>query len=100
MENQSLIIVIIFKLTGLYLDIQNQGKGDGDKVIQKRYNNASSQLWKLVLQDDGYYFIINKNSGKYLEVAYNSIADGAKIGQWGPTGYDCQKWILKKEGIN
>lgn len=86
--------------SGLYLDIQNQGKRDGDKVIQKRYNNISSQLWKLVLQADGSYFIINKNSGKYLEVAYNSTADGAEIGQWGPTGYDCQKWILKKEGIN
>ena len=40
-----------------------------------------------------------KNSGKYLEVANNSTADGASVGQWESTGYKCQKWTLRKEGI-
>ena len=41
----------------------------------------------------------DKNSGKYLEVANNSTADGASVGQWESTGYKCQKWTLRKEGI-
>ena len=53
------------------------------KAIQCKYSNRASQLWKFVETGDGYYFIINKNSGKYLEVADNSTADGATVGQWG-----------------
>ena len=84
----------------MYLDIQNQSGSDGAKAVQSSYADRDSQLWNLSDQGDGYYYIINKNSGKYLEVADNSIEDGASVGQWGPTGYDCQKWTLVKEGLN
>lgn len=85
--------------SGLYLEIENQSKENGAKAVQCKYSNRASQLWKFVETGDGYYFIINKNSGKYLEVADNSTADGATVGQWGSTGYKCQRWTLRKEGI-
>lgn len=85
--------------SGLYLEIENQSKENGAKAVQCKYSNRASQLWKFVETGDGYYFIINKNSGKYLEVADNSTADGASVGQWESTGYKCQKWTLRKEGI-
>lgn len=85
--------------SGLYLEIENQSKENGAKAVQCKYSNRASQLWKFVETGDGYYFIINKNSGKYLEVANNSTADGASVGQWESTGYKCQKWTLRKEGI-
>lgn len=63
--------------SNLYLDVENHSTECGN----------------------GYFNIINKNSGKYLEVVSNSTADGAAIGQWGPTGYGCQEWTIIKEGI-
>lgn len=86
--------------SGLYLDIKNGSSSDGAEAIQSSFASRDSQIWKLVETSDGYCHIVNKNSGKYLEVFSNSSADGAAVGQWGSTGYGCQEWILKKEGIN
>lgn len=36
----------------------------------------------------------NRNSGKLLEVVSASTADGAAIGQWGPTGSAAQVWQI------
>ena len=88
------------KNSNLYLDIENQSTEDGAKAIQSSYAQRDSQLWSLKEWGKGYCYIINKNSGKYLEVTGNSVEDGATIGQWGPTGYGCQKWTLIKEGIH
>ncbi len=86
--------------SGLYLDIQDHSMADGAKAIQAEYSDNASQIWNVSDQGDGYYFIINKNSGKYLEVSSNSAEDGASVGQWGPTGYECQKWTFIKEGVH
>lgn len=49
---------------------------------------------------DGFFYIQNKHSGKYLEVSGNSAEDGATVGQWDNTGYGCQLWRLISEGTN
>jgi hypothetical protein len=43
---------------------------------------------------DPQFRITNRNSGKYLEIAGASLADGAGAGQWGDTGNPCQIWNL------
>ena len=48
---------------------------------------------------DGYYKIINRNSQKLLEIQSNLTENGALAGQWSSTGYACQEWKLKKEGM-
>lgn len=47
----------------------------------------------------GEFKLVNRSSGKYLEIYQNSAADGAVADQWGDTGCACQQWTLVKEGI-
>ncbi len=38
--------------------------------------------------------LVNKNSGKLLEIPSASTADGTDAAQWGPTGHATQRWNL------
>ncbi|MCE6998124.1 RICIN domain-containing protein [Saccharothrix sp. S26] len=44
--------------------------------------------------DDGYYWIVNRNSGKYLAIGSSSEANGAHAIQWDYTGSFGQLWDL------
>ena len=46
----------------------------------------------------GYYKVIAKHSGKCLDVAGVSTADGAKVQQWSCTGGNNQRWKLVSMG--
>jgi hypothetical protein len=41
---------------------------------------------------DPQFQVLNRNSGKILEVFSASTADGAPVGQWGPTANATQRW--------
>ncbi|WP_218571218.1 RICIN domain-containing protein [Paenibacillus oralis] len=43
---------------------------------------------------EGYYYIKNKNSGLYLDVADGAAADGTNIRQWSYNGSDAQKFRI------
>jgi PKD repeat protein len=47
---------------------------------------------------DAYYKVINRASGKALDVLGFSTADGASIGQWAYGGGDNQLWHIKELG--
>ena len=42
--------------------------------------------------DDGLYWIVNQNSGKYLAIGESSTANGAHALQWDYTGSYGQRW--------
>lgn len=48
---------------------------------------------------DPEFHIVNRNSGKLLEIDAASAADGATAVQWGPTGHATQEWSLQREGV-
>jgi hypothetical protein len=54
--------------------------------------SASAGTW----QDQGtpYYKLVNRNSGKVLDVTSSSTADGAKITQWTDNGGTNQQWNI------
>jgi len=58
-------------------------------------SNASC-FWKA--KWDGYYTITNKKSGKAVDVANGSTADGANIQQYQSNGTDAQFWKLEPAG--
>ena len=47
---------------------------------------------------EGYYYIKNKNSSLYLDVADGSSADGTSIRQWSYNGSDAQKFRIMHYG--
>lgn len=49
---------------------------------------------------NGTYKIINRNSGRALDVVDASTANGAKLQQWGYSGTLNQKWVLTHRGGN
>lgn len=44
------------------------------------------------------FAIINRNSGKYLEIKSALTSEGAEAGQWGITNNWCQKWCFENAG--
>ena len=47
---------------------------------------------------DGRYVLENVNSGKTLEVANASTADGANVQQWPANGHPTQHWDVREQG--
>lgn len=43
---------------------------------------------------DTQFQVVNRNSGKLLEVLSALTTDGAPVGQWGPTAHPTQRWTL------
>lgn len=43
---------------------------------------------------DPVFQVVNRNSGKFLEVLGASTADGAAVGQWGDTNNATQRWTV------
>ena len=90
------------------LTVYEFGTADGSNVIQLSYQENTSQLWEFEAVDsegeepetpasglaDGWYYIRNVNSGKYLQVQNNtSVAGGnVEIGTYSEAAG--QKWYL------
>lgn len=56
------------------------------------------QVYRPSVDIDPEFQLINKNSGKLLEITSASTANGAGAGQWGPTGNPTQIWGLHPTG--
>jgi len=52
----------------------------------------------IAITDDRYYKIVNRNSGKCLDVESSSEEEGGNIHQWEYHGHDNQKWKLVPAG--
>lgn len=67
------------------------------KVVQYNYNGKDNQLWLLKNAGNGYYNIISKDSGLYLDV-YGGLIDrnGARINLYYNKNDDAQKFKLNK----
>lgn len=55
---------------------------------------GNNQQWKLEAAGGGYYKVVNKNSGKVLDIPGASTMNGTKIQQWSYTGADNQLFFF------
>ncbi|MCV9926583.1 RICIN domain-containing protein [Flavobacterium sp. LS1R49] len=83
---------IIVKSTQMYLATENNGTGDGVKVVQRSLVNSNEFKWTITDIGSGYYSIINVNSGKSLDVENVSTANGANIQVWAYGSGLNQQW--------
>ncbi len=89
------------------LDVYGWSTDDGGNVCQWNYWGGDCQLWYLEPATakgnsttglDGTYYIKNKFSGKYLDVANGSWDNGANIQQWEYNGCTAQQFKLVSDG--
>ena len=62
------------------------------------WSGGTNQEWRFVALSDGYYKIVNRNSGKALDVYAKSTADGGNVVQWADNGGTNQQWSLTDVG--
>jgi xyloglucan-specific exo-beta-1,4-glucanase len=84
--------------SGNALDVAGADNADGVRIQQeKRTSSAASQQWRLKPVDDGYYQLVNHNSGKVLGVPSASTAP-ANVEQQSDTAAATQQWKLTDVG--
>lgn len=89
---------------GKALDVQSGSLDDGEKLV---ISNASvdpaaelpKKQWCFVDVGDGFYKIVNKKSGKVVDVDVSGQNDGAKVYQWAYSSFESQQWRLQKAEV-
>ena len=77
-----------------------EDKGEGDAIIQVAPGVAEVQQWKFVKSGD-YYKIVNRKTGKALNVKNASKEEGTPIIQWDASDKgENQQWSLEKKGTS
>ena len=66
----------------------------GTNIFHLGTNDDDNRLWKIESVGEGYYKLVNKYSGKVLDVSGVSKANGANVHQWEYGGSPNQQWKL------
>ena len=78
--------------TNYVLNVQGNASADGSNVyLWERANNKSDQ-WVVQTSADGYCYIRELSSVKYLDVDNAAAGAGANVQIWSGNGTDAQKW--------
>ena len=81
---------IISKSSGKPLAIANNSQNDNAGLVQN--GNSTSDVWTFEYAGNGYYYIINKNSGKALDMPGGTGAEGTQPVQWTRNNDRNQQW--------
>jgi hypothetical protein len=89
--------------SGKLLDVAGASAADGAAVVQTTGvsgNGTASQQWQLrpVAGSTTAFTIVNRNSGKVLDVTGASTADGAALIQYADRGSANQRWVFRTAG--
>ncbi|MEV0215444.1 RICIN domain-containing protein [Micromonospora sp. NPDC050695] len=80
------------------LDVYNFSTSDAAAIVQWSDGNGTNQQFRLAESAGGYLRVINRNSGKAVEVQGASTADGGNIVQYTDWGGNNQQWQLIRIG--
>jgi len=82
------------------LDVAGVSTANGAKVHQWTCHNGTNQQWSIAnpggtpVPGNTRYQLINRHSGKCLEVAWSSSSRGAPVRQWTCNGGLNQRWLV------
>lgn len=83
----------------LVLDVSCGSSDDGANVQLWSTNGSAAQHFRVTLNQDGTYSIVNAATGKSLDITGASRRSGANLQMYEVNGTDAQKWtILPGEG--
>ena len=79
--------------TGKVLAVADNSDEAGAKAVLAKDDGSKGQQWKLE-KDGDYYKVVNRKSGKVLDVEGESVEEGGGIIQWDDKseGNDNQRW--------
>lgn len=80
------------------VEIGGGSKSNGAGANIYAANDTAAQRWRILGVGDGYYRIVNVNSGKVLDVAGASRRNGTVVQQYAWNGSNAQKWQLVNTG--
>ncbi len=91
-------VVLYNRHSGKVLEVYHSSTADGATVDQWSYNGSNTQKWCLsfIEYHNGLpeYYVVNHNSGKCLDLANGTTANGAKVQQWRCNGNPQQQWAV------
>lgn len=98
-ENGNYTILSCINTTQAF-DMTDGSTKDGAQVQLWQQDGFLQQEFEAIYQNDGYYVIKSRNSGKVLSIEDTYAGNGTKIIQQAETDSDTEKWIIKDEGYN
>ena len=75
-------------------DVKDVSTADSALVQLWAYGNGSNQQWLPVAEGSGWYHLVNRNSGKCLDLPAASTADSVQLGQYTCNGTGAQSFSL------
>ena len=87
-------ILLTQKPSGLVLTIA--GPTDGVRPTLEKPNDQAGQIWRITSPEEGIYVLINKASGKALEVYQGDWKNGGLIDQWDFQNVEHHLWLLEQ----
>jgi hypothetical protein len=86
--------------TGKVLAVAGNSDEAGAKTVLVKDDGSRAQQWAFV-KDGDHFKIVNRKSGKVLDVEMESIEEGATILLWHdkPEGNDNQRWLFEGFGL-
>jgi hypothetical protein len=76
-------------------DVHGGSTANGAKIELQDFDNSSSQQWKAVPEGGGVYHLVNRNSGKCLDVPAFSTADRVQLQQFTCNGGANQSFLVE-----
>ncbi|HEV3143754.1 MAG TPA: RICIN domain-containing protein [Gemmataceae bacterium] len=92
-------VKVVHVASGKVLSVADNSDDAGVKAVVVKDDGAKSQQWKFE-KDGDHYKIVNRKSGKVLDVEGESMDDGGSIIQWDDKaeGNDNQRWSWEGSG--
>ena len=69
---------------------------DGAAIVQMTADGRTSQQWQLRPRTGGEFVLVNRNSGKVLDVKGGGTADGVALIQYRDVGGSNQRWTFHR----
>lgn len=82
--------------SGLYMDVAGGANANGTNILQYQFRGKKNQIFKIVPDGSGYYYILTGASDytKCVDIETGSAADGTNVFQWEYWGGDMQKYKI------
>jgi hypothetical protein len=94
------VFKLVSAVSGSTIDVSGQSTANGAQIVEESNSGGLSQEWTVQSAGNGYYNLINNNSGLALDDTNGSTSDGTVMQQYQivGTGNSNQQWMFTSLG--